>query len=129
MKKIDGFTLAEVLVGLSALSFALLLTLQLALILRSFPKENFKNEDIIGVQQLQLIFAEASDISLHDEILEFTYRRQNYQLSFHHQRIVKQPGYEIFLKDIERGHFYEENNCFYAEWFRETASSAILGCR
>lgn len=124
----SGFTLVEVLVGLFCLSFCLLIMVQLAFLLSRFPKENYWNEDEISIRQLQTMLAQSNDLHLSTDTLQFVYRQTSYELSFRQQRLVKQPGYEIFFKDIEEGSFVKEVNCGYVTWRRTIQKKAILYC-
>lgn len=128
INKKRGFTLIEVLVGLFCLSFCLLIATQLAYVLLQFPKEAYRNEDLIAVRQLQKMLAESSSYALDQNRIQFVYRGEVYELLLKQQRLVKQPGYEIFLKDIIEGEFYMEDTCAYVEWWRKTKNSAILYC-
>lgn len=123
-----GFTLVEVLVGLFALSFCMLLLIQTAVVINAYPKELYEVEDGIGIRQLQLITAQSDHIKVSPQELQMNYHQSDIRMSLHHQRLVKQPGYEIFLKDLAQLSFYEEGGCVYVTWTRTNQKKAILGC-
>lgn len=100
MKK--GFTLVEMMIGLmftGMLMILLLVTLNLALNTKDSIKMIDQNE--IGIVQLQHEMNFASNVSYKNKELCYNRLERNFCLSVDNNRLVKLPGYEIFLIDFE----------------------------
>lgn len=128
IKANQGFTLIEVLVSLSCLSLCLLLIIGICGIMKQYPVQGFLSDDIIAIRQIRMILAQSEDIEVHQDKICFRYHQKKVQLEYHNHRLVKTPGYEIFVKDIENGTFYERGGCIYASWKRNKSSQALLYC-
>lgn len=100
MKK--GFTLIEMMVGLvfSGMLMILLLT-TLRLTLNSKESIEMVDQNIIGIIQLQHEMNFASNVSYENQQLCYNRLERDFCLVVDKQRLVKLPGYEIFLIDFD----------------------------
>lgn len=128
IKANQGFTLIEVLVSLCCLSLCLLLVIGICGIMKQYPVQGFLSDDILAIRQIRMILAQSEDIKVVQDNIYFRYHQKEMQLEYHNHRLVKTPGYEIFVKDIEYGTFYEQGGCIYASWKRKKSSQALLYC-
>lgn len=114
-----GFTLIETLVALCAISICTLLlipVLQIA-IRMTYPLSN--TEDILGIMRMRYILSQSTKKQINEAMFSFRYHDEDWTLSFHHQNIVKEPGYEIMLLHIKNANFRYENACFYLTYQKE----------
>ena len=124
-----GFTLVEVLVALFALSLCLMLFVGVCSIMKQYPVSSSLSDDVLAIRQLRMVLAQSDDIRLEQGEVKFHYREKDCQLKYHNHRLVKSPGYEIYVKDLEEGSFYEQGGCIYASWKRTKEQHAILYCQ
>lgn len=117
-----GFTMIEVLVALSFLSLCLLLFSGVCGLLQKASLDTHQNDDVIALRQLRLLFAQGYDIECNSQNCSFRYHGSDIILKFHNHRLVKTPGYEIFVKDIEEGYFVQEANCIKLHWNKHEAT-------
>lgn len=128
IKAKQGFTLIEVLVSLFCLSLCLLLFIGVCEMMNHYPVQDLLSDDVIAVRQIRFILAQGEDITLTSDSISFRYHQDDVLLTYHNHRLVKTPGYEIFLKDIINGTFYEKGGCIYAGWKRARDYEALLYC-
>lgn len=128
IKDNKGFTLIEVLIALFCLSFALLLFVGVCSVLQHFPTQGTLQDDVIAIRQLRMILVQSDNVQVDPDSLSFHYHGKDYVLKEHRQRLVKSPGYEIFLKDINDSEFYEQGGCIYVSWNRNKKQDALLYC-
>lgn len=125
-----GFTLIEMIVALSVVCMVSPMLVNIAQMMIKIPYDNHKVSDDIAIHQLRKIYAEGADYESDDNLFYFTYRDKDATLMLDKNRLVKTPGYEIFMHDVERLRFFEEDDCQYMEWKHrdETTKEALLGC-
>lgn len=121
----NGFTMIEVLVALSCLSLCLLLFSGICGLLQKASRDTHQNDDIIALRQLHILFAQGYDLHITNQTCTMRYHGEDITFKFHNHRLVKTPGYEIFIKDIEEGYFAQEENCLALHWNQK---KAILYC-
>lgn len=129
IKTNKGFTLIEVLVSLFCLSLCLLLFIGICEMMNHYPVQDPLSDDVIAIRQIRMILAQGEDLTLMADTISFRYHQSEVSLSYHNNRLVKTPGYEIFLKDIDQGTFYEKGGCIYAGWKRTKDYEALLYCK
>lgn len=105
-----GFTLVEMMLGLlfSSILFSLM-ALSLTLLLNSKLQLAHFDQNRIGLIQLQNELTVSSDFRIEESNFCYQKFNQDYCLTFDKDRLVKRPGYEIFLINIDDG-FYEFTN-------------------
>ena len=121
----NGFTMIEVLVALACLSLCLLLFSGVCGLLQKASVDHHQNDDVIAIRQLRMLFAQGYDIECNAQNCNFRYHGSDITLKFHNHRLVKTPGYEIFIKDIEEGYFAREGSCITLQWDKQ---KAVLYC-
>ena len=85
------------------------------------------DEDIsIGIKQLSVYLMSGSHIS-HNSYLEYDYSDgKHYTVSLNHHRLVKQPGFEILITDIDDVSFKEKKSYLYITITRDEKSYEFL---
>lgn len=104
-----GFTLIEAILGLFFSSLVLILILMISQSFYRF-KENTPtfDQNKIGLIQLQNELTLSHNFELNDSGICYEKFENNYCLQFDKDRLVKTPGYEIFLINIKEGRFVLE---------------------
>lgn len=72
--------------------------------------------DEISLYQLRRILLIAYDVNNNGDNLEFIYHNDNYSLSLINNRLVLQPGYQMFLDNIDYLEFTEDGNAIYIKY-------------
>lgn len=67
--------------------------------------------DEVALYKLRKIYLISYEQDVEDYCLYFTYGDTDYHLSLVNNRLILQPGTQIFLEDIDSIFFYEEDNC------------------
>ena len=95
-----GFTLIEMLIGLLFIPAVVLLSLS---ILSLMNKENINSMDQSQVFELQMrqFLIHSADLYVQDGILNGTYNDQAFEVLYDRKRLIKRPGYQILLEDLE----------------------------
>lgn len=128
-KSQTGFTLIETLLAFSLFSFCLLLLVSSVMVVNKGREQLLYNEDKIAEMQLQSIIAQGHSFQIIDNNLSFQYRMQAVSLEVYQDKLVKRPGFEIFLQAIDNGYFQQEGACIYFVYTRqETSDTITLGC-
>lgn len=95
-----GFTLIEVLLVL--LLLPLILTLSIGVLsLMKVDLESMDDQYEVFKLQFRYLMQTVGQINIQDNQLHYTYDNQNYWIEFDKNRLVKRPGYEILLYDVE----------------------------
>lgn len=98
-------------------------------VMNSLSDTQYESEDYLAIAQVRLVLAQSYSIELIDQELHFRYHLEDAYLTFHNQRFVKRPGYEIFLQDVEDAYMQRKGECYELTWIRKNkAHSAILVC-
>lgn len=69
--------------------------------------------DEISLLQLRRILLIAYDVQNNGSCLEFIYHNDDYYLSLNNDRLILQPGYQMFLDKVDDVSFVEEGNSIY----------------
>ena len=72
--------------------------------------------DEVSLFQLRRILLVAYDVNNNGYSLDFIYHSNNYSLSLINNRLVLQPGYQMFLDNVDYLEFKEEGNAIYIEY-------------
>lgn len=72
--------------------------------------------DEIALLHLRRILLLAYDVNNNGYSLDFIYHNDNYSLSLINGRLVLQPGYQMFLDNIDDLSFYEDGNSIYIRY-------------
>lgn len=76
----------------------------------------FKYDEIndeISLLQLRRILLIAYDVQNNGSSLEFVYHNDDYYLSLNNNRLILQPGYQMFLDKVDDVSFIEKGNSIY----------------
>ena len=126
-----GFTLIESLVGLFTISLCTLLLVPLLQIVVTMTYPLAHTQDILGSMRIRYILSQSTKIQVDQTMMSFRYHGEDWTLSFHHQNIVKEPGYEIMMLHIKDATFIKKNTCFYLEYTKEDTTlgkEVLLTC-
>lgn len=74
--------------------------------------------DEISLFQLRRILLIAYDVNNNGDCLNFIYHNDNYSLSLVNNRLVLEPGYQMFLDNVDQIEFYEVNNAIYLKYVK-----------
>lgn len=107
-----GFTLVEVLLCL--LSIPIILTIELGIlnVMINHKIEMIKEEDIFDVQFQQLV-QRSHLVGCSESVLTISNEQRKFEIYFDRNRIVKSPGYEILLENVESIYFDESCDIHY----------------
>lgn len=72
--------------------------------------------DEIALLQLRRILLIVYDVNNNGYSLDFIYHNNNYTLSLINNRLVLQPGYQMFLDNINNLEFFEDGNSIYIRY-------------
>lgn len=108
-KRRNGFTLSECLCALLCSTAVFLLCLNSMNALLHISRLPDESQLQLGILQLREETAVATKRSLKNGSLILHRSDGEQSIEFHSGRIVKKPGYEIFLENIDTGEFYEED--------------------
>lgn len=126
-----GFTLIETLLALLAISMCVLLLVPILHLMTSMKYPLAYTEDILGIMRMRYVLSQSSIEEVNDESILFRFHGEEWTLSFHHQNIVKEAGYEIMLMKVSEANFYENNSCLYLYYEKETeqeGKDVLLTC-
>lgn len=129
-RKPTGFTLIETLLALLCISIAMVMLVPCMNVMKSLLLERRYSDDRIALHQLRIMLAQARDVRMDVNTLQFQYRKEQITLSYDAHRLIRQPGYEIFLENIDAAVFQDVDTCIQLQWKRgEQAYVAPLWCR
>ena len=94
-----GFTLIEMTVVLLFIPVILSITLILLNLMDKKLPAIINQEDIFQLQVKQLMLR-SNHISFDEKKITFMYSEKEFEISYHNNRLVKRPGYEILLMDV-----------------------------
>ena len=106
-----------------ALAVMMFVSVPLVLMLQWLSKAVYAHEyliqDQMSILQLRFYISQCESWQLFDNEIHVVFEKKEYQLQFHQKRLVKRPGYEIFMHQIEQGEFMVKGEKLYLEWHRE----------
>ena len=74
--------------------------------------------DEIALYQLREQLLMSYDMKVNNDELNFIYKNRNYKLSLINNKMILQPGTQIYLNDIDSLCFEEKNGCIYVNYNR-----------
>ncbi|MFQ8705254.1 MAG: prepilin-type N-terminal cleavage/methylation domain-containing protein [Thomasclavelia sp.] len=111
-----GFTLIEVLFSLS---ICLLIVLNVLPIIKTVAyKDKITTNSsnyAIGAKQLAKILYTSKDIVVSDTLSFKDEKEQLYTITLHNNRVVKEPGFDIIIRDVKSLNFYSDNEKIYMQ--------------
>lgn len=111
-----GFTLIEVLFSLS---ICLLIILNALPIIKTVAYKDKivtnSSSYAIGAKQLTKILYTSKDLVVSDSLSFKDEKEQLCTISLHNNRVVKEPGFDIIIRDVESLNFYLSNEKVYMQ--------------
>ena len=111
-----GFTLIEVLFSLS---ICLLIILNALPIIKTVTYKDKivtnSSSYAIGAKQLTKILYTSKDLVVSDYLSFKDEKEQLCTISLHNNRVVKEPGFDIIIRDVESLNFYSNNEKIYMQ--------------
>lgn len=130
LRKQEGFTMIEMILALLASSLCAILMSYLVQALRLQDVKTYTVEDHTAIMQLQLLFAQAQRYDIAHQGVKLRYHAEDTSLTLYQDKLVKQPGFEVYMQNIEHLSFYEEGRCIRLTWRRKGKEhDAIIGCQ
>ena len=74
--------------------------------------------DEIALMQLRELMLITYDLDITDRQLSFRYKNKTFTLSLVNNKLILQPGTQIYLNDIDDLYFDTKNNCIYVIYER-----------
>ena len=106
----------------------MLILMNIPALLRSLkPHYTLGHQDItIGIKQLSQYLMTASSISFDDEISYIDEEKQKNTITLDHHRLVKRPGYETLIYDIDHVSFSSKDHYLYMKVTRGSYEQEAL---
>ncbi|WP_134169222.1 hypothetical protein [Breznakia blatticola] len=119
----------EALFSLLIVSILLSLLLMYLQGLRRMDTSLYDGEDDISISQLRLIYV-LSDTCYADGSLYLSYYDKDMQVSLQKDRLIMQPGYQVFLQDVDDAYFTQREECIYLVYKhkKQEIKERIIGC-
>lgn len=122
-----GFTLIEVLFSLS---ICLLIILNTVPILKVITvKDNLEittSSFSLGANQISKILFTAKDIQVSDSLIYTNEDDEQFTISLDNGRVVKEPGFDILIHDVDELSFYQNDRNIYMELNRDDNNYTYL---
>lgn len=118
MAKRNGFTLASMLLSLS---IYMLIIYSFSAIYNGLGQIVLDNQDDLyyAIISLSHEVNMASSVSCEQDVLTLFYPQKTYTYSLHNNRLVKQPGFDIYLHHIDDVAFFHDEKYVYLEVTRD----------
>ena len=75
--------------------------------------------DDIAINQLRRILLISYDVNASADGMRFIYHNKEFHLNFVNNRLILQPGTQIFLNHIDEGTITTLNNCYVVKYMRK----------
>lgn len=116
--KRNGFTLIEALLAFFITSLVSLLGCMLIQVALRFSHMDIDTQNQLAILQLRRELSIASQVQIESGNLEYILNHEKMVLYFDKNRIVKSPGYEIFIEQIDEAYFQKKEGGIYL-WFQK----------
>lgn len=84
--------------------------------------------DEIALMQLRELMLISYDVYINNDSVDFIYKNKQFKLSNVNDKLILQPGTQIFLNDIDDLYFDERNSCIYVCYKRKNKNyERIIG--
>lgn len=125
----NGFTMIEMLLTLLVVSLCSVLLTYLVRFVQPERIDALVAEDKTAILQLQLLLAQAKEYEVNSKEVHALYHGEWISITIDFDRVVRRPGYEIFLQEVEDAYFYEEKGCAGFHWRRNNEEQkALIAC-
>ncbi|MBO6047738.1 MAG: hypothetical protein J6P61_08365 [Erysipelotrichaceae bacterium] len=120
-----AFTLIETLLALS-ITLMILLNASAIIHVSNVSYMQYDEDISIGVKQLSTYLMTSQNITFDDQ-LEYDYSdHKHYTISINNHRLVKEPGFEILMMNIDSIKYISRNDYLYAVIKRDNHSYQFL---
>ncbi|MEE8807317.1 MAG: hypothetical protein SOI44_02730 [Lactimicrobium sp.] len=116
-----GFALSDVLITILISVMLLPVVTACLWILPHLTAFDEGIQDEIALQQLRRILMLSYDLECQGDTLTFQYQGRDCQLVLRNNRMILQPGTQIFLNEIENMYFSQEQEAVYVYYQRESS--------
>lgn len=125
-----GFTLIEVLFSLS---ICLLIILNVVPILKIITvKDELEittSSFSLGANQISKILFTAKDIQISDSLIYTNENDEQFTISLNNNRVVKEPGFDILIHNVDELTFYQNDRNIYMELnYDEKNYTYLIAC-
>ena len=110
--------LIRTLLGLIITCTMLPITVQAFRFTSNIKFEYNEINDEIALMQLREILLIAYDMNIYSDELNFRYKNKDFSLSLVNNKLLLQPGTQIFLNDVDNIVFKTKNDFIYVEYER-----------
>lgn len=114
-----GFTLIEVIFSLSIISLSIVLCSKTLPLILKMSEKNYVAEDRISITQLRKMLILGMKHEVKAGSISYVYKQETFEIGFTDDRLVKTPGYEIIMNNLDEAIFYDKDDCIYLKWERK----------
>lgn len=75
--------------------------------------------DEIAMYQLRELLLIAYDIEIYDDEINFTYQDKTFRLSLINNRLILQPGTQIYLDEVDNLYFMQSDGLIYVNYEKD----------
>jgi len=95
----------------------------------NIPFDYSEIEDEIALCQLREELLISYDMDISDYELNFRYKNKDFKLSLVNNKLLLQPGSQMYLNDIDELKFKEEKDCIYVVYERQDKQYERIICK
>lgn len=111
-----GFTLIEILFSLSICLLIIFNTLPVVKLITYKDQMKVNSSAYaVGAKQIATILYTATSITLDDRLSFKNEKDEQFSISLHNHRVVKEPGFDIIIRDVEILKFYAKEKNIYMQ--------------
>lgn len=118
-----GFTLIEAIIGISIVSYIVLLLFSGIKLVNSYSYE-IDHIDEVSIDQIRKIYSLSANRSLNNNKLTYLYNTKEYEMIIENNKIIITPGYQVVL-DNYSGKFLMKEECLY---LAHNKGDILVGC-
>ena len=107
------------LIGLLITITMLPICLEAFVFTSNIPFDYTEINDELAMSQLREQMLIAYDVSVSSGEIDFVYKNKDFRLSLVNNKLLLQPGTQIYLDNIDYLYFEEKNGCIYAIYGRD----------
>lgn len=122
-----GFTLIEVLFSLSICLLIILNTVPILKVITVKDKLEITTSSFsLGANQISKILFTAKDIQVSDSLIYTNEDDEQFTISLDNGRVVKEPGFDILIHNVDELSFYQNDRNIYMELNRDDNNYTYL---
>lgn len=122
-----GFTLIEVLFSLSICLLIILNTVPILKVITVKDKLEITTSSFsLGANQISKILFTAKDIQVSDSLIYTNEDDEQFTISLNNGRVVKEPGFDILIHNVDELSFYQNDRKIYMELNRDDNNYTYL---